>query len=265
MAPASQTMPALAPPLPIGNGIVINIPQRLLFYVEGGRSVARYPVGLGLPSWPTFVGPFTVAAKETDPTWDVPPSIQAEMQRAGRPVRTKVPPGPGNPLGKHWLGLSVPGFGIHGTNAPASVGKFATHGCIRMRAADIADLFARVEVGSPGVSIYEPVLLETAADAVWLEAHRDVYERDTRDVYAWVMSEAARRAPALMVDPAIVRRELKIRDGRPHRIDVFSTAREFSRDPEFFAPARSTHAARPANFQAIFKVLECCGMVRRLK
>jgi L,D-transpeptidase ErfK/SrfK len=239
VALAQDVVPQLAPPLPIADGIVINIPQRMLFLVDADAIVARYPVGLGLPTWPTFTGPFTISVKETDPAWDVPESIQEEMRRAGKPVVTRVPPGPKNPLGKHWLGLSVPGFGIHGTNAPASIGKFATHGCIRMRAVDVAELYARVDVGTPGMSIYEPIMLDVSEDAVWLEAHRDAYGQDPRDVLSWVVSETTRRAPNLTIDLEMVRRLLTTRDGRPHRIDVYSTAWNIPLRREYVAHASS--------------------------
>jgi L,D-transpeptidase ErfK/SrfK len=230
-----DVVPPLTPPLPITDGIVINIPQRMLFVAENGTVVAHYPVGLGLATWPTFIGPFTIAVKEVDPVWDVPPSIQEEMRRAGKPVLTRVPPGPRNPLGKHWLGLSVPGFGIHGTIAPTSVGKFATHGCIRMRADDVADLFARVDVGTQGMSIYEPVIVNVSDEAVWVEAHRDAYGHEARDAYEWVVSESKRLAPHLTVDVETVRRVLTARDGRPHRVDVYSTAWNISLAREYLA------------------------------
>jgi len=58
-----------------------------------------------------------------------------------------VGPGPANPLGTRWMGLGYKGYGIHGTNMPLSIGKAASHGCIRMRNRDVEDLFNRVEVG----------------------------------------------------------------------------------------------------------------------
>jgi hypothetical protein len=58
-----------------------------------------------------------------------------------------IPPGPNNPLGPRWVGLSQKGFGIHGTNQPSSVGKAASHGCIRMRNRDIEQFFEMVSVG----------------------------------------------------------------------------------------------------------------------
>ena len=136
--------------------IVINVPQRMLFAFKDGHLDAAYPVGLGRRTWRTFIGPFTVERLETNPTWDVPPSIQEEMRRSGQPVIQRVRPGPTNPLGKFWIGLDRPGFGIHGTNAPSSIYQFQTHGCIRLHPDDIADLFARVAIGMPGEIVYAP-------------------------------------------------------------------------------------------------------------
>lgn len=126
-ASATSDLPPLAP-LALADGIVVNVPQRMLFLMRGGNVAVRYPIAVGTRGWQTFLGPFTVIVKETDPVWDVPVSIQEEQRRLGKPVLTRGLPGPANPLGRYWLGLSVPGYGIHGTNAPASIGKFATHG-----------------------------------------------------------------------------------------------------------------------------------------
>jgi L,D-transpeptidase ErfK/SrfK len=79
---------------------------------------------------------------KVDPVSDIPASIQGELRLGGKPVVARVPPGPANPLRKYWLGLSVAKYGIHGTNAPASISRFQTHGCVRMHAADIEVLFA---------------------------------------------------------------------------------------------------------------------------
>src|SRR5262245_46598180 len=126
------------------DGLLINIPQRMLFHYSDGTVRAGYPVAVGQPDWPTPLGPFSVIDLETDPAWDVPVSIQNEMRRAGKPVVTQVPPGPANPLGKYWMRLSFGTIGVHGTSAPASIYRFATHGCIRLHPDDIEDLFYRV-------------------------------------------------------------------------------------------------------------------------
>jgi L,D-transpeptidase ErfK/SrfK len=160
------------------DGILINLPQRLLFYVVQGTLVTHYPVGLGRPDWPTATGTFAVLSKEENPVWDVPKSIQEEMRRCGQTVKTRVPPGPDNPLGEYWMGLSLAGYGIHGTITPSSIYQFLSHGCIRIHPNDIADLFGRVSLGTSGHIIYTPVLLARVTnDQIYLEVHRDVYKR----------------------------------------------------------------------------------------
>lgn len=165
-------------PAPLQDGILINIPQRMLFLFRDGRPVAYYPVGLGRPDWPTPVGRYRIREKAVDKTWIVPPSIQAEMAAKGGPILERVPPGPDNPLGRHWLGLAPGAWGIHATIAPASIYHFQSHGCIRLHPDDAADLFDRVAVGETVQLVYQPLLLARAEDgAIYLEVHRDVYNR----------------------------------------------------------------------------------------
>ena len=159
------------------DGLLINVPQRLVFYFADGRLLAHYPIAVGRPDWQTPLGPFSIVLRELDPTWDVPPSIQQEMRRAGKAVVTSVPPGPANPLGRFWLGLSIPNVGLHGTNAPASIYQFATHGCIRLHPDDVEALFAYVEEGEQGRIVYEPVLVAFDGREVYVEVHRDRYRR----------------------------------------------------------------------------------------
>jgi L,D-transpeptidase ErfK/SrfK len=203
----------------LASGIVINIPQRMLMLKQETLVVAAYPVGLGGPDWPTFLGPFTVVGRERDPVWDVPPSIQEELRRAGKKVVTRVPPGPNNPLGRFWLGLSEPNFGIHGTVAPRSIFRFESHGCIRLHPDDIADLWARVDLGTPGVIVYQPIILRTLDDRLALEAHPDVYRR-AGDPLAVVEDAVAAGGLGGRIDWALVRAVLGERDGRLHLVDV---------------------------------------------
>lgn len=158
-------------------GLLINLPQRMLYYFRDWELVAAYPVGLGKPSWPTPAGEFTVTSKAVDKTWRVPKSIQEEMRREGQIVKTEVPPGPDNPLGKHWLGLSLTSIGVHGTIAPASIYHFQSHGCIRLHSDDIEALFAQIERGATGSIIYAPLLLTESDGRIFVEAHRDIYNK----------------------------------------------------------------------------------------
>lgn len=160
------------------DGVLINIPQRMLFFFREGVLRTHYPVGLGRPTWPTPLGTRVIRSKEIDKPWIVPASIQEEMRLAGKPVLTRVPPGPENPLGRHWMGLRPGWWGIHATIAPPSVYDFRSHGCIRLHPDDAADLFERIEVGTPVETVYRRVLLARADDGtIWLEVHPDIYAR----------------------------------------------------------------------------------------
>lgn len=158
------------------DGIVINLPEAVLYYFEGGRLVFNAGVGLGKPGrWRTPAGQFTVLTKERHPSWEVPESIRQEMESEGRIVLSRVPPGPDNPLGEFWLGLSLPGYGIHGTIESSSIGQYRSHGCIRLHPDDIRSLFDLVRVGTRGDIIYHPVKIAFSGGHVYLEAHPDVY------------------------------------------------------------------------------------------
>jgi L,D-transpeptidase ErfK/SrfK len=165
-------------PRPAEDGILINLPQRMLFYFAAGEVAGHYPVGLGRPDWQTPTGRFKILTKEENPVWDVPLSIQGEMRREGQVVRTRVPACPQNPLGKHWMGLSIPGYGIHGTIAPGSIYQFRTHGCIRLHPDDMAALFAAVAPGTPGLLAYQRVMVARVGEQIFLEVHRDIYGKE---------------------------------------------------------------------------------------
>jgi lipoprotein-anchoring transpeptidase ErfK/SrfK len=115
--------------------IVISIPDRKLALVADGRVVKIFPVAVGAARTPTPAGSFTVAVRVSHPTWYGPGRI--------------VPPGNRNPLGPRWIGLSRKGYGIHGTSNPRSIGRPASHGCIRMHNSDVEELFSLVEIGDP--------------------------------------------------------------------------------------------------------------------
>lgn len=202
-------------PAGLEDGILVNIPQRMLFVARGKGVEGAFPVAVGRRDWPSPIGTFEIGAKEIDPTWDVPVSIQREMAQAGRAVLKTVLPGPDNPLGDRWLGLKEMGVGIHGTNQPTSVFRVTTHGCIRLHPDDARVLFELVEVGSPVRIVYEPVLVAVDdADRVWLEVHRDAYGRagDLSRIARELLQEAG---VADTVDAGTVRRCLQERRGRP--------------------------------------------------
>jgi lipoprotein-anchoring transpeptidase ErfK/SrfK len=122
--------------------IVIQRSSNRLVVWDGKRRWGTFGVATGQAIYPTPLGHFSIVTKQMNPWWYPPDSPWA----AGL---TPVPPGPGNPLGTRWMGLSAPGVGIHGTPDAASIGYSASHGCIRMRIPDAETVFAHVSVGTP--------------------------------------------------------------------------------------------------------------------
>ena len=118
-----------------GRRLVVSIPDRKIVLIEEGQVVKTYPIAVGKQSTPSPNGSFHIASRVVKPTWYQPGKM--------------VGPGPANPLGTRWMGLGFKGYGIHGTNMPNSIGKAASHGCIRMRNHDVEELFELVQVGDP--------------------------------------------------------------------------------------------------------------------
>jgi L,D-transpeptidase ErfK/SrfK len=168
----------IIPRTQVMDGLLLNIPGHMIYLFEQGVMIKRYPVGLGRPDWPTPEGVFSITGKTKNPTWTVPKSIQEEMKREGKIVTEKVPPGPDNPLGKYWLPLSIPGYGIHATIWPESIGHSTSHGCIRMITEDIEDLYGRIKAGEPLTIVYEPVKMAITSDKkIFLEVHANTYQK----------------------------------------------------------------------------------------
>lgn len=210
----------------LDGGILINLPQRMLYYFQAGGLVSHYPVGLGRPDWPTPAGRFKVINLQENKTWYVPKSIQEEMQREDKVVVTEVPPGPENPLGKHWIGLSMPGIGIHGTIAPASIYHFQSHGCIRLHPDDIATLFPQITKGQPGKIIYAPVLLARLADGrIFLEVNRDIYKKGIVPIKI-VENIARTQGLTDMIDWKKVQDIIKLKDGLAREVSLMETDNE---------------------------------------
>jgi hypothetical protein len=113
--------------------LVVSLEDRKLALVEDGQVRKIYNVAVGRPSTPSPVGTFTIERRVSNPVY----------HHDG----TSIQPGPGNPVGTRWMGLNIRGYGIHGTNVPKSIGKAASHGCIRMAKADLEELYELVAVG----------------------------------------------------------------------------------------------------------------------
>jgi lipoprotein-anchoring transpeptidase ErfK/SrfK len=113
--------------------IVVSLPDRKLAVMESDRVVKIFPAAVGAPASPSPAGVYKIVTRIPDPTW----------YGKGRIIG----PGKSNPLGTRWLGLSLKGYGIHGTNSPASIGRDVSHGCVRMRNHDVEELSGMVEIG----------------------------------------------------------------------------------------------------------------------
>lgn len=134
----------------LGRAIVIRRGSKeLLLYRVGAKPklIREFRVATGRSEYPTPLGSFEIVNKQRDPWW-YPPTTSAWAQG-----QDPVPPGPGNPLGTRWMGISSPYVGIHGTPDAASIGYSASHGCIRMLIPQVEWLFNQVDVGTPVIIV----------------------------------------------------------------------------------------------------------------
>lgn len=113
--------------------IVVSIPDRKLVLIEDGRILLTFRIAVGAPDSPSPNGTFRVANMVTEPVYYHPGEV--------------IPPGAENPVGPRWIGLTIKGYGIHGTNEPRLIGRRASHGCIRLNNRDVKILFAYLRVG----------------------------------------------------------------------------------------------------------------------
>jgi lipoprotein-anchoring transpeptidase ErfK/SrfK len=113
--------------------VLVSLVDRKLAVIEDGVVVATFQVAVGADVSPSPTGEFKVVSRVENPTYYHPGTV--------------IPAGKNNPVGTRWLGLSQKGYGIHGTNAPGSIGRAASHGCIRLRNSDVEKLFTMVQVG----------------------------------------------------------------------------------------------------------------------
>jgi lipoprotein-anchoring transpeptidase ErfK/SrfK len=131
-ADAAATAATTATPTPVRR-IIVSLPDRRLAVVENDQILARFDVAVGAPSTPSPIGTFTIVNRIPHPTYYHPGKV--------------IPPGANNPLGTRWLGFDHKGYGIHGTDNPRSIGFAQSHGCIRLRNADVEQLFEQVRAG----------------------------------------------------------------------------------------------------------------------
>lgn len=113
--------------------VIVSLPDRELAVIADGNVIAKFSVAVGAAASPSPTGEFRITSRVTNPTYYHPGSV--------------IPAGKDNPVGTRWLGLSQKGYGIHGTNVPRSIGRAASHGCIRLRNRDMERLFSMLRIG----------------------------------------------------------------------------------------------------------------------
>lgn len=148
--------------------IEVYLIQRKLYLKNGDSVVKEYPVGVARSrEFMTPPGSYIILTKDKSPGWSNPYN-----------PKIKIPAGPNNPLGTRWIGfhkVANTAYGIHGTNEPNSVGKFVSHGCIRMRIPDSEDLYERVGIGTPVKVIYNRFEIKQIEDDIALTINEDPY------------------------------------------------------------------------------------------
>ena len=157
-------------------GIVVNIAEMRLYYFPKAQDsqtplVYTFPIGIGRENWETPLGNFKVVEKMENPIWTVPQSVLDEAKADGRQMPAVVPPGPDNPLGDHALMLDAPGYLIHGTNKPLTIGRRVSHGCLRMYPEDVEQLIYRVPRGVQVKIIDNPVKVGRKNNVLYVEIH----------------------------------------------------------------------------------------------
>ena len=133
--------------------IIIDTPHTFLYYVLGNGKAIRYGIGVGREGF-TWSGVKSIERKAEWPDWYPPAEMVARQPYLPRMTSG----GPGNPLGARAMYIAGTQYRIHGTNAPSTIGRQVSSGCIRLTNADVIDLYSRVQIGTKVV-----VLPQTAA------------------------------------------------------------------------------------------------------
>lgn len=206
--------------LPVGSaiGLTINLAEMRLYHVSdnAGETLAKaYPLGIGRTGRETPEGDFRVINKEEDPVWRVPAGLRALHPE----LPAQVPPGPSNPLGRHWLGLSVPGYGIHGTNRPLGVGRRVSYGCIRLYPDQVKELYARVSIGTPVTIVYQPVKVGWQGENLYMEVHPDPLGRFD-SLFQEALRVISRKGAGANIDYRLVNKAVQRPDGLLHPVGV---------------------------------------------
>ena len=219
-------------------GVVVNIPEMRLYFYDrrepGMLTITTYPVGLGRDDWATPRATFKVRGKTVNPQWNIPESIRKEHIADRGDARTFIPGGAeDNPLGKYRMELTLPMYGIHGTNIPWGVGMQVSHGCVRLYPEDIERLFPRVPIGAPGLFAYQTVKIGERDGVVYAEVSDDIYGYEPA-AYANGMQAATARGVADRVDQRLLEQAITSSGGIPFRVSPGWDGAPLSPEVEWF-------------------------------
>jgi hypothetical protein len=220
----------------VGQGIAdirvnINLPSRRLVVFDatpaGNKALHTYPVGVGRPAFPSPVGQFSIISKVKNPAWQNP------YQPVGKSLT--IPAGASNPLGTRWMGFKATPmgeYGMHGTDNPKSVGKLASHGCIRMRIPDAEALFDLVAEKTPVRVTYDRFTLsvkplDNDKQQVWLTVYPDVYGWTAKGkspaLLPAVLDQLKTTYPSLTPNKALLQSAISTANEKPVLLGVYTS------------------------------------------
>lgn len=200
---ASEVKSAVAEKTEDPYKIIINVAARSLGVYKNNEKIRLYPVGLGKLSTPTPVGYFSVLTKEENPTW-VDPGDSGNT----------IPSGESNPLGYRWMQVWG-NYGIHGTNHPESIGSYVSNGCIRMKEADVEEVYDYASVGTPVEIMYQRIVIDKIKDnMIVYYIYPDGYGYQPLDV-ATVAKWLAGYGVDKFESDEEIERKIELSDGQP--------------------------------------------------
>ena len=131
-----------------------NSRQTVKAFDRSGALIAFFPATVGSEEKPSPIGSFKITSIDRNPTYRYNPEYKFKGVKSKTPFTIK--PGPNNPVGLYWIGLSLKGYGIHGTADPSKISKAESHGCVRLTNWDAGLLASNIKKGTPVMFIAEP-------------------------------------------------------------------------------------------------------------
>ncbi|MBF0459276.1 MAG: L,D-transpeptidase family protein [Nitrospirae bacterium] len=196
----------------LDDGILINLAEMRLysfFSSNGHKFVKAYPIGIGREGFNSPEGLFRITGKIENPAW----RPTKRMRDENPDLDPIIPPGEDNPLGDYWLQLSIPSYGIHGTNKPYSVGRRISSGCIRLYPEDIEELYSYAKVKTTVKIINEPVKATRYNDMVYIEVHANGF--NIEELAAKALKQLSGKDLLKFVDPKLLKSAIDDATGLP--------------------------------------------------